>query len=141
MNQLHASFSIFDWTMAIWSILNLFTTQKKFQLHCKKTLKYRPKITNEYCVGVCSSNSPATQWSTRNLIYILPLFFLIFLKLLLTQQLFPFYQLHYSSLLLLLPSSSLVAVLIAKAGHVLVSWPEEFLLYILSLTLQQVCYC
>ena len=139
MNQLHASFSIFDWTMAIWSILNLFTVRRKsFNYIAKKTLKYRQKITNEYCVGVCSSNSPATRWSTRNLIYILPLFFL---KLLLTQQLFPFYQLHYSSLLLLLPSSSLVAVLIAKAGHVLVSWPEEFLLYILSLTLQQVCYC
>ena len=41
----------------------------------------------------------------------------------------------------LLTSSSIVAVLIAKAGHVWVSGPEEFLLYILSLTLQQVCYC
>ena len=35
----------------------------------------------------------------------------------------------------LLTSSSIVAVLIAKAGHVWVNWPEEFLLYILSLTL------
>ena len=37
--------------------------------------------------------------------------------------------------------SSIVAVSIAKAGHVWVSWPEEFLLYFLSLTLQQVFYC
>ena len=44
----------------------------------------------------------------------------------------------YSSLL---TSSSIVAVLIGKAGGVWVSWPEEFLLYFLSLTLQQVCYC
>ena len=29
LNQLHASFSIFDWTMAIWSILNLFTVHRK----------------------------------------------------------------------------------------------------------------
>ena len=64
-----------------------------------------------------------------------PLFFLIFLQLLLTLLLLYF---SYSSLL---TSSSIVAVLIAKAGHVWVSWPEEFLLYFLSLTLQQVCYC
>ena len=57
-----------------------------------------------------------------------------------TQRLFQFHQLHYSSLLPL-TSSSIVEVLIAKAGHVWVSWLEEFLLYILSLTLQQVCYC
>ena len=65
-----------------------------------------------------------------------PLFFLIFLQLLLTPLLLYFY-----SSLLTSTSSSIVAVLIAKAGHVWVSWPEEFLLYILSLTLQQVCYC
>jgi len=47
----------------------------------------------------------------------------------------------YFSLLFLLSSlltstsSSIVAVLIAKAGHVWVSWPEEFLLYFLLLTL------
>ena len=63
-----------------------------------------------------------------------PLFFLIFLQLLLTQQLFQFYQLLYSYSTS--PSSGIVAVLIAKAGHVWVNWPEEFLLYILSLTLQ-----
>ena len=32
-------------------------------------------------VGVCSSNSLATRWGTRNLIYILSLFFLILLQL------------------------------------------------------------
>ena len=85
----------------------------------------------EYCGGGgCSNNSLTTRWGTRNLSYILPLFFLIFLQLLLTQQLFKFYQLHYSSLLLL-TSSSIVEVLIAKAGHVWVSWLEEFLLYML----------
>ena len=49
-----------------------------------------------------------------------------------------FYQLllNYSST----SRSSIVAVLIAKAGLVWVSWPEEFLLCMLSLTLQQVCY-
>ena len=69
---------------------------------------------------------------SRNLIYILPLFFL---QLLLTQQLSQFNQLlyFYSTFP---PSSSIVAVLITKAGHVWVSRPEEFLLYILSLTLQ-----
>ena len=86
-------------------------------------------------VGVCSSNSLSTRRGTRNLIYILLLFFLIFLQLLLTLLLLYF---SYSSLL---TSSSIVAVLIAKAGRVWVSWPEEFLLYFLSLTLQQVCYC
>ena len=63
-----------------------------------------------------------------------PLFFLIFLQLLLTLLLLYFSYIYPSS-------SSIVAVLIAKAGHVWVSWPEEFLLYFLSLTLQQVCYC
>ena len=49
----------------------------------------------------------------------LALFFLIFLQLLLTQQVSRFYQLlyFYSTL----TSSSIVAVLIAKAGHVWVS--------------------
>ena len=45
-----------------------------------------------------------------------PLFFLIFLQLLLTQQLPQFYQLLYFC-----PTSIIVAVLIAKAGHVWVS--------------------
>ena len=63
-------------------------------------------------VGVCSSNSLAKRRGTRNLIYILPLFFLIFLQLLLTLLLLLF---SYFSLL---TSSSIVAVLIAKPGHV-----------------------
>ena len=46
-------------------------------------------------VGVCSSNSLATRRGTRNLIYSLPLFFLFFLQLLLTQQVSRFYQLLY----------------------------------------------
>ena len=52
-------------------------------------------------VAVCSSKSLATRRATRNLIYILPLFFLIFLQLLLTQKLSQFCQLLHSSLLLL----------------------------------------
>ena len=48
---------------------------------------------------------------------------------------------HISISSLFIWNWSIVAVLIAKAGHVWISWPEEFLLYILSLTLQQVCYC
>ena len=52
-----------------------------------------------------------------------------------------FEQLLLLSTLLYLNSTSLVAVFIGKGGHVWVSWPEEFLLYILSRTLQQVCYC
>ena len=48
---------------------------------------------------------------------------------------------YYSTFPTLFTSSSVVAVLIAKAGRVWVSWPEEFLLYFFSLTLQQVCYC
>ena len=61
-------------------------------------------------VGVCSSNSLATRRRTRNLIYILPLFFLIFLQLLLTQQVSRLYQLLY-----FYSTSIIVAVLIAKA--------------------------
>ena len=67
-------------------------------------------------------------------------FILLILLTPLLQQLSQFYQLLYFSSSLL-TSSSIVAVLIAKGGHVWVSWPEEFLLYFLSLTLQQVCYC
>ena len=96
------------------------------------------KIAVKTIVGVCSSNSLATRRGTRNLIYILLLFFLIFLQLLLTQPLSRFYQLLY---FFSTSASTIVAVLIPKAGHVWVSWPEEFLLYALSLTLQQVCYC
>ena len=66
-------------------------------------------------VGLCSSNSLTTRRGTRNLIYILPLFFLICLQLLLTLLLLLF---SYFSLL---TSSSIVAVLIAKAEHVWVN--------------------
>ena len=62
-----------------------------------------------YCdcsVGVCSSNSHATRRGTRNLIYTLAL---ILLNLLTTST----YYLYSTS-----PSSGIVAVLIAKAGHV-----------------------
>ena len=86
-------------------------------------------------VGVCSSNSLATRWGTRNLTYILAF---IPLNLLTTSA---YTTSPYFSCSSLLTSSSIVAVLITKAGHVWVSWPEEFLLYFLSLTLQQVCYC
>ena len=89
-------------------------------------------------VGACSNNSLATRRGTKNLIYILAF---ILLKLLTA-------SIYSTTPLLLLFSTnfccsslSIVAVLIAKAGHVWVSWPEEFLLYFLSLTLQQVCYC
>ena len=87
----------------------------------------KPNHRSVDCVGVCSSNSLATRRGTRNLIYILPLFFLFFLQLLLTQQVPRFYQLVYFystflySFLLTSTSSSIVAVLIAKAGHVWVS--------------------
>ena len=86
-----------------------------------------------HIVGVCSSNWLTTRRGTRNLIYTLPLFFLNFLQLLLTQQLSQFYQLfyYYSTS----PSSGIVVVLIAKAGHVWVNRPEEFLLYISGLLL------
>ena len=64
-----------------------------------------------------------------------PLSFLIFLQLLLS-LLFPLLY-FYST------SSSIVAVLIAIAGPDMFGLADrkEFLLYILSLTLQQVCYC
>ena len=70
-------------------------------------------------MGVCSSNSLATRRGTRNLIYILLLFFLIFLQLPITQQLSQFCQLLY----FYSTSSSIVAVLIAKYknGHRCVS--------------------
>ena len=102
-----------------------------------QNIEFSTKITGSppKYVGVCSSNSLATRRGTTNLIYILLLFFIIFLQLLLTLLLLYF---SYSSLF---TSSSIVAVLIAKAGRVWVSWPEEFLLYFVSLTLQQVCYC
>ena len=68
-----------------------------------------------FIVGVCSSNSLATRRGTRNLIYILAF---ILLNLLTTSA-------YSTSTLLLLhlfpPTSSIVAVLIAKAGHVWVS--------------------
>ena len=79
-------------------------------------------------VRVCSSSSLTTRRGTRKLIYILAF---ILLKLLTTSP---------STLKITtptLPSSSIVAVLIAKAGHVWVNWPEEFLLYLLALTLQR----
>ena len=81
-------------------------------------------------VGVCSSNSLATWWGARNLIYILA----VILLNLLTSSAYSTSPLLFSTSP---TSSSTVAVLIAKAGHVWVSGPEEFLLYILSLTLQQ----
>ena len=57
-------------------------------------------------MGVCSSNSLATRGGTRNLIYILAF---ILLSLLTTST----YYLYSTS-----PSSGIVAVLIAKTGHV-----------------------
>ena len=63
-------------------------------------------------VGVCSSSSLATRRGTRNLIYILAF---ILLKLLPTSP---------STLKITtptLPSSSIVAGLVAKAGHVWVN--------------------
>ena len=91
-------------------------------------------FSTKICGGVSSSNSLATRRGTRNLIYILAF---ILLNLHTTSA----YSTSTLLLLHLLTSSSIVAVLIAKAGHVWVSWPEEFPLYFLSLTLQQVCYC
>ena len=66
-------------------------------------------------VGVCSSNSLATRRGTKNLIYILDF---ILLNLLTTSAYSTSTLLSYSSLF---TSSSIVAVLIAKAGHVWVS--------------------
>ena len=66
-----------------------------------------------HSVGVCSSNSLATRRGTRNLIYILAFILLI----LLTTSAYSTSTLLFS----LLPSSSIVAVLITKAGHVWVS--------------------
>ena len=74
-------------------------------------------------VGVCSSNSLATRWGTRNLIYILTFILLrILLKILIASYSSNSFLLFYSSLL---TSSSIVAVFIAKVGHVWVSWPGE----------------
>ena len=109
----------------------------KLLLHQFSNLLFNLHFTVCAFVGVCSSNSLATWWGTRNLIYISAF---ILLWLLLTNLItfllfsaFPYFSLP--------PSSSIVAVFIAKARHVWVSWPEEFLLYILSRILQQVCYC
>ena len=82
-------------------------------------------------VGVCSSNSLATRWGIRNLMYILAF---ILLNLLTTSTYTASFSVLPTSPLTspLLTSSSILAVLIAKAGHVWVSWPEEFLLYNLT---------
>ena len=114
--------------------LGNFNRQKTYFRTKGVSTKSENPITNVHCnaVGACSSNSLATRRGTRNLMYILLLFFSLFSTF--TLLLLFTLTSNYSS-------SSIVAVLIAKAGHVWVSWPEEFLLYILSLTLQQVCYC
>ena len=93
-------------------------------LTARQTTSLMLKAMPQRNVGVCSSNSLATRWGTRNLIYILAFILLI----LLTTSAYSTSTLLFS----ILPSSSIVAVLIAKAGHVWVSWPElgVFLLYI-----------
>ena len=67
-------------------IYSLFPITGNFKGNRKKV-----RVIGISSVGVCSSNSLATRRDTRNLIYILLLYFLIFLQLLLTLQL------HYFS--------------------------------------------
>ena len=92
---------------------------------------------DDHCGGMFEQLARYTMRYQESADLHLGLILLILLTLPCTLSLTYFYHFYFS----LLTISSIVVVLIAKAGHVLVSWPEEFLLYILSLTLQQVCYC
>ena len=78
-------------------------------LTCKWPFQGNDRNCFDSNVGVCSSSSIATRRGTRNLIYILA-FILLKLLTICTST--------FTITTPTLPSSSIVAVLIAKAGHV-----------------------